>query len=105
MVVTSNRPPFMSFGSAPRAARVIPVWSPPDPDEPTSELYRLMPPRRQGDDAGPVVLISPDLQRWRTLAAKARPASRRALAWAWGLATLTLAGVLSLVIYASLPGH
>ena len=23
------------------------VWYPPDPDEPTSELYRLIPPRRQ----------------------------------------------------------
>jgi hypothetical protein len=58
--------------------RVIPVWFPPDPDEPTSELYRLMPPLRPGDDGDPVVLISPDLPRWRTLAAKARPASRRA---------------------------
>jgi hypothetical protein len=23
------------------------VWNPPDPDEPTSEIYRLMPPRRR----------------------------------------------------------
>lgn len=23
------------------------VWYPPDPDEPTSEIYRLMPPRRR----------------------------------------------------------
>ena len=80
------------------------MWYPPDPYEPTSELYRLMPPRRPADDS-PVVLVSPDLPRWRTLAAKARPASRRALGWAWGLATLTLAGVLSLVIYAYLSGH
>jgi hypothetical protein len=63
-----------------------------------------MPPRRPADD-DPVVLVSPDLPRWRTLAAKARPASRRALGWAWGLVTLTLAGVLSLVIYACLSGH
>jgi hypothetical protein len=81
------------------------VWHPPDPDEPTSEFYRLVPQRRPDDDAGPVVLISPDLPRWRTLAAKARSASRRALAWAWGLITLTPAGVLSLVIYAAVSGH
>ena len=95
------------------------MWSPPDPDEPTSEPYRIMPPRRrtsqlqealndargtwgEGDDGE---LIAPTQRRWRTLAANARPASRRALGWAWGLATLTLAGVLSLVIYAALPGH
>jgi hypothetical protein len=64
-----------------------------------------MPPRRPGDDGDPVVLISPDLPRWRALAAKARPASRGTLGWAWTLVTLTLAGVLSLVIYASLSGH
>jgi len=55
------------------------MWSPSDPYEPTSELYRLMPPRRprgqlrealdaaQGidspDDDDPIVLISPDLGR------------------------------------------
>jgi hypothetical protein len=81
------------------------VWYPPDPYEPTSELYRLMPPRRPAGDDDPVVLISPDLPRWRALAARARPASR----WAWGLATAALAatigGVLSLLIYASLSGH
>jgi hypothetical protein len=96
------------------------MWSPPDPYEPTSELYRIMPSRRRSqlrealdaahgiDDPAsddPVVLISPDLPRWRALAARARPASR----WAWGLATATLGatigGVLSLLIYASLSGH
>ena len=50
-------------------------------------------------------LIMPPRRRWRALAAKARPASRRVLGWAWGLATLTLAGILSLVIYAALSGH
>jgi hypothetical protein len=79
------------------------VWHPPDPYEPTSELYRLMPRRPVGDD--PVVLVSPDLPRWRTLAAKARPASRRTLGWVSTLVTLTLAGVLSLVIYAYLSGN
>jgi hypothetical protein len=56
-------------------------------------------------DDDPIVMISPETPRWRRLAAKARPASRRALVWAWGLVTLTLAGVLSLVIYAALSGH
>jgi hypothetical protein len=63
-----------------------------------------MPPRRPGDN-DPIVLISPETPRWRMLAAKAKPASRRALGWAVGLVTLTLAGVLSLAIYAYLPGH
>ena len=39
------------------------MWHSYGPDEPTSELYRLMPPRRAADD--PVTLISPDLPRWR----------------------------------------
>ena len=95
------------------------VWHPPDPDEPTSELYRLMPPRRRpsqlqealdaahgtggpGDDGEST---TPPRRRWRMLAAKIRPASRRVLGWAWALFTLTLAGVLSLVIYAALTGH
>lgn len=79
------------------------MWSPPDPYEPTSELYRLMPPLRT--DGDPIMLISPDLPRWRALAARARPTSRRVMGWAWTLVTLTLAGVLSLVIYAYLGGH
>jgi hypothetical protein len=58
-----------------------------------------------GDDGDPVVLISPDLPRWRALAARAGPAWRGAPGWAWTLFTLTLAGVLSLVIYALLSGH
>ncbi len=55
------------------------MWSPPDPYEPTSELYRLMPPRRPADDGDPIVLISPDLPRWRSVAAKAWPVSRQAI--------------------------
>ncbi len=75
-----------------------------------------MPPRRRpsqlrealdaawGTGSGGGDLIMPPRRRWRALAAKVRPASRRALGWAWGLATLTLAGILSLVIYAALSG-
>jgi hypothetical protein len=96
------------------------VWYPPDPDEPTSTLYRLIPARqRPGElrealdaasgtgrpDDDPIAVISPHMPRWRQLAARARPTSRRALGWACGLATLTLAGVLSLAIYAALSGH
>jgi hypothetical protein len=62
-------------------------------------------PRRQPGNDDPILLISPDLPRWRALAARARPASR----WAWGLATAALAatigGFLSLLIYTSLSGH
>jgi hypothetical protein len=64
-----------------------------------------MPPRRPAHDDDPVVLVSPDLSRWRTLAAKARPTSRRTLGWISTLVTLTLAGVLSLASYAYLSGH
>src|ERR1700680_3328983 len=84
------------------------MWSPPDPDGPTSELYRLMPPQHlstgRPDDGDPIVVISPRQRWWRELAARARPASHRAAGWVWTLATLTLAGFLSLVIYASLSG-
>jgi hypothetical protein len=81
------------------------VWSPPDPYEPTSEIYRLMPPRQPTDDDDPIVLISPDLGRWRELAARAKSASRRVPASVGTLFILTLAGVLSLVIYAHLFSH
>ena len=97
------------------------MWSPPDPDEPTSELYRLMPPRRQpsqirealdaahgigsSDADDPIVLISPDQPWWQRLAARVRPASRRAAMWAWGLFTAALAGVLGSLIYGWLSGH
>jgi hypothetical protein len=84
------------------------VWSPRDPHGPTSQLREALDAAYgtgRPDDDDPIVLISPQLPRWRAMAAKATPASRRALGWVLGLATLTLAGVLSLVIYASLPGH
>jgi hypothetical protein len=67
-------------------------------------VYRLTPPRRPEDD-DPLIDLTVHQPWWRDLAAKARPASRRALVWAWGLATLTLAGVLSLVIYDAVSGH
>jgi hypothetical protein len=74
-----------------------------------------MPPRRRTSQlqealdaahgtGGDRELIAPP-RRWRALGAIARPASRRALVWAWSLFTLTLAGVLSLVIYAAVSGH
>jgi hypothetical protein len=104
-----------------RATRVISVWSPPDPDEPTSQLYRLMPPRRQRSqirealdaahgisspaDDDPIVVISPDLPWWRDLAARASPATRRVLVWAGGLFTAALAVVIGSLIYGWLPGH
>jgi len=61
------------------------IW--PDVDEPSATLTV---PRRPW---------------WRELAARAKPASRRVAVWAWGLVTLTLAGVLSLVIYAAVSRH
>ena len=99
------RRPSRSRKAGGRAARVIPVWSPPDPYEPTSELYRLMPPRRQADDDDPIVLISPDLGWWCDLAARARPASRRAAGWALGLFSAALAAVIGSLIYGWLTGH
>ena len=56
-------------------------------------------------DDDPVVVISPHLGRWRQVAAKAKPTSRRALGWAWGLATATLAVVIGSLIYGWLSGH
>jgi hypothetical protein len=50
-----------------------------------------MPPRRPGDDDDPIVLISPDLPRWRDLAARTRPAIR------W---TLGIVGVVTGVLVA-----
>lgn len=79
------------------------MWSPPDPYEPASELYRLMPTRRSDDD--PIVVISPDLGRWRELAARIKPVSRRAAGWALGLFTAALAVVIGSLIYGWLSGH
>ena len=98
------------------------VWHPSDPDEPVSELYRLLPPQRRPSelrealdaatasgrpdaDGDPIVVISPHQRWWRELAAKARPASRQAAGWAWGLATATLAVVIGSLVYSWLSGH
>jgi hypothetical protein len=80
------------------------VWHPPDPYEPTSEIYRLMPPQPPDDD-DPILVISPDLGRWRTLAARARPASRRAAGWVLGLFTAVAAAVIGALVYGWLSGH
>ena len=68
-----------------------------------------MPSRQPADDDPILDLTLPRQSWWRELAARGRPASRRALGWAGGLTTLTLAaalgGVLSLAIYAYLSGH
>jgi hypothetical protein len=79
------------------------VWSPPDPYEPTSELYRLTSPRRPDDD--PIVVISPETPWWRRLAAKAKPGSRRALGWVWGVVGGALAAVIGSLVYGWLSGH
>jgi hypothetical protein len=83
------------------AVRVMAVWHPPDPYEPTSELYRLMPPRRPVDDEQ-VVLVSPDLPRWRDLATRAYSASRPTIRWIWGIVGGVLTGVLVALISAYL---
>ena len=58
------------------------------------------------DDGGdPIVVISPDLGRWRDLAARARPASRRAAVWALGLFTAAAAVVIGSLVYAWLTSH
>jgi hypothetical protein len=43
--------------------------------------------------------------RWRELAARVKPASRRAAAWAWGLVGGVLAAVIGSLIYAWLSSH
>jgi hypothetical protein len=58
----------------------------------------MMPLRRPADDDDPVVLVSPDLPRWRELAARARPAIR----WTWGIVGGVLSGVLVALISAYL---
>jgi hypothetical protein len=68
-----------------------------------------MPPRHPSagrpDDADPIVVISPDLGRWRDLAARARPASRRAAGWALGLFTAAAAVVIGSLVYGWLSSH
>jgi hypothetical protein len=55
-----------------------------------------MPPRHPAEDS--IVVISPDLPRWRTLAARARPAIR----WTWGILGGVVTGVLVALISAYL---
>ena len=81
------------------------MWHPPDPYEPTSEIYRLMPPKRTADDDPVIDLTLPHHRWWQELAARARPASRRAAGWAWGLATGALAVVIGSLIYGWLSSH
>lgn len=92
------------------------MWYPPDPDEPVSELYRLMPPRRKPselqealdaangaggrDDGGGLVV-----PRWRVLAARGVPVSRSAARWVWGLVTASLAVVIGSLMYGWLSSH
>lgn len=68
-----------------------------------------MPPQHSNtgrpDDGDPIMVISPDLGRWRELAAKARPASRQAAGWALGLFTAAAAVVIGSLIYAWLTRH
>ena len=61
-----------------------------------------MPPRRPGEDDDPIVLISPDLPRWRDLAARARPVSRQAIRWTWGITGGVVTRVLAALISAYL---
>ena len=80
------------------------MWYPPDPYEPTSELYRIMPPRRQADDDVLVDLTVPRQRWWHELATRGRPVSRRVAGWAWGLITAALAVVIGSLIYGWLSG-
>ena len=84
------------------------VWPSPGPDGPTSELQEALDAARgtgRRDDGDPIVLISPDQGRWQELAARVWPTSRRALRWAWGLATAAAAVVIGSLVYAWLAGH
>jgi hypothetical protein len=76
------------------------VWYPPDPYEPTSELYRIMPPRRPADDDVLVDLTVPRQRWWHELATRGRPVSRRVAGWA----TAALAVVIGSLIYGWLSG-
>lgn len=110
------------------------VWSSPDANEPTSEPYRLAAPRRRSqlrealdavhgtgelrealdavtgidgpEDDNPLAdCATPHRLRWRELASRAKPVSRRAAGWTWGLATGALAVVIGSVIYGWLSSH
>jgi hypothetical protein len=84
------------------------MWYPPGPDEPMRELREALDAVHgtgRPDDSDPIVLISPDLGRWRDLAARVKWVSRRVPAPVGTLFILTLAGVLVALISAALPGH
>jgi hypothetical protein len=81
------------------------MWSPPDPYEPTSDIYRLMPPRRPTDDDPVIDLTLPRQRWWRELATRATPASRRAAGWALGLFTAAAAVVIGSLVYGWLSSH
>ena len=51
------------------------------------------------DDAPLAAFAGPRQPRWRELAARATPASRRAAVWAGGLATAALAVLIGSLIY------
>jgi hypothetical protein len=87
------------------AARVKAVWHPPDPYEPTSQLYRLMPSRRPADDDPLIDLTLPRQSWWRQLAARARPVSRQAIRWTWGITAGVVTGVLVTLISTYLLNH
>lgn len=58
------------------------------------------------DDDDPLIdLTVPRQPRWRELAARARPASRRAARWACGLFTAALAVVIGSLVYSWLSSH
>ena len=57
------------------------------------------------DDAPPAVLAGSRRQRWRAVAAKTRPVSRKAGTWAFGLITGTLTVVIGSLIYGWLSSH
>jgi hypothetical protein len=58
-----------------------------------------MPPRRPADDDVLIDLTVPRQYWWRELAARAKPASRQAARWAWGLTTAALAVVIGSLIH------
>ncbi len=57
------------------------------------------------DDAPLADWAVPRQPRWRELVATAKPVSRRAAAWAWGLVTGALAVVIGSLIYGWLSSH
>lgn len=81
----------------------------------------MMPPRQNGqlrealdaaygiggsDDADPLIDLTLPRQRWwREMAARARPVSRQAIRWTWGIAGGVVTGVLVALVTAYLLSH